>query len=258
MSGTRFTTRELMVCLLAERFQDHDVVIIGGASTIAMAASLLAQLTHAPNLTLLTASGAVNPRPKFLVESSGDHMYVKSAEAFYTMEDVFDHTERGRFSVSVFGGIQVDSYGNFNLTHIGGTLAAPRVRGPGFVNAGLPLNIGRYMLSFERHDPSVFVEQVDFASGAGTRRPDGSPYPSSRRGSGPNFCVTPLAALDFNADDDRMRLLSLHPGVDLSTVVERTGFDLPIVENLGETPPPAEEVLRVLRGTVDPTGVLRG
>jgi glutaconate CoA-transferase subunit B len=173
------------------------------------------------------------------------------------MEDVFDHTERGRFGVSVFGGIQVDAYGNFNLTYVGGTLSAPKVRGPGFVNAGLPMTIGRFMLSFDRHSPSVFVDELSFASGAGSRRPDGSPYPEGRRGAGPDYCITPLAALDFAGPDDRMRVVSLHAGVDLETVRAQTGFELAIADEVVTTPGPDPELLAVLRGAIDTSGALR-
>jgi acyl CoA:acetate/3-ketoacid CoA transferase beta subunit len=251
------TTSELMACELAARLHDDEIVIIGGASPVPMAAALLAQRTTAPDLTLLTGSGAVNPRPTHLAASGGDYAYVAGAEAYFTMEDVFDDTERGRWDVGIFGGIQVDPYGNFNLTFVGGTLAAPRFRGPGLVNAGLPASIARSMLCVERHTPEVFVEPIAFASGAGTRRPDGSPYPASRRGGGPDFCVTALASLDFTGAGDRMALRSVHPGVDSDTVRERTGFELAGPADPPVTEAPVESMLEVLRQSVDPTGVLR-
>lgn len=251
------STSELMACELAVRLYDDEIVIIGGASPVPMAAALLAQRTTAPDLTLLTGSGAVNPRPTHLAASGGDYAYLAGAEAYFTMEDVFDDTERGRWDVGIFGGIQVDPYGNFNLTFVGGTLAAPRFRGPGLVNAGLPASIARSMLCVERHTPEVFVEAIAFASGAGTRRPDGSPYPASRRGGGPDYCVTTLASLDFSGDSDRMALRSVHRGVDVETVRERTGFALAGPADPPVTPQPDDEVLKVLRGSVDPTGVLR-
>jgi glutaconate CoA-transferase subunit B len=246
-----------MACELAARLYDDEIVIIGGASPIPMAAALLAQRTTAPDLTLLTGSGAVNPRPTHLAPSGGDYAYIAGAEAYFTMEDVFDDTERGRWDVGIFGGIQVDPYGNFNLTFVGGTLAAPRFRGPGLVNAGLPASIARSMLCVERHTPEVFVEPIAFASGAGRRRPDGSAYPASRRGGGPDFCVTSLCSLDFAGAGDRMALRSVHPGVEADTVRERTGFELAGPADPPVTASPAEETLEVLRRSVDPTGVLR-
>ena len=126
------TTSELMACELAGRLRDDEIAIIGGASPVPMAAALLAQRSTAPDLTLLTGSGAVNPRPTHLAPSGGDYAYVAGAEAYFTMEDVFDDTERGRWDVGIFGGLQIDRHGHFNLAFVGG------FRGPGLVNAGLP------------------------------------------------------------------------------------------------------------------------
>jgi glutaconate CoA-transferase subunit B len=257
MSARGCSTLELMACELAGRLRDGEIVIIGGASPVPMAAALLAQLTTAPNLTLLTGSGAVNPRPSHLAPSGGDHAYVAGAEAYFTMEDTFDDTERGRWDVGIFGGIQVDPYGNFNLTFVGGELGAPKFRGPGLVNVGLPLALGRTMLCVERHDPAVFVERPSFVSGAGRRRPDGTPYPAGRLGTGPDVCVTSLATLDFAGEGERMAIATVHPGVDAEHVRAQTGFALGGPERPPATPAPDPAVLEVLRRRVDTTGVLR-
>jgi glutaconate CoA-transferase, subunit B len=220
------STRELMTCALAARLRDGEIVIIGGASPIPMAAALLAQRTHAPNLTLLTGSGAVNPRPARLALSGGDYEYVRTAEAYFTMEDVFDDTERGRWDVGIFGGLQIDRHGHFNLAFVGS------LRGPGLVNAGLPRTVKRSLLCVDRHTPRVFVEDVDFVSGAGN-----------------DACINDLACLDFRGE---ATLVSVH--ADETTVRERTGFALAGTPE--PTPEPPADVLEVLRGSVDPTGVL--
>ena len=247
--------RELMACLLADRLHDGELLIVGGASTVPMAAGLLAQRTHAPNLTLLTGSGAVNPRPRWLAPSGGDHEYLRTAEAHFTIEDVFDDTERGRWDVAIFGGIQVDAFGNFNLTYVGGTLARPTLRGPGLVNAGIATSASRFMLLCEHHSPRTLVERIDFASGAGARRPDGRPYPECRRGGGPDHCVTPLACLRIGGDG-RFGVASLHPGVAPEQVRERTGFALPDADAAPTTPVPPQDQVAALRAAVDPTGTL--
>jgi len=250
------TTLELMACELAARLRDGEIAIVGGASPVPMAAALLAQRTHAPNLTLLTGSGAVNPRPRRLAPSGGDFAYAGSAEAFFSIEDTFDDTERGRWDVGIFGGIEIDPYGNVNLTYVGGDLRAPRFRGPGLVNVGLLSNVARSMLCVERHDTAVFVESISFVSGAGRRRPGGAPHAATRLGTGPDACVTSLATLDFG-DDDRLALATVHPGVDAATVRARTGFPLGGPADPPVTPAPDPAALAVLRGDVDPTGVLR-
>lgn len=248
--------RELMACLLADRLRDGEVVVIGGASVVPMAAALLAQATNAPNLTLLTGSGAVNPRPARLALSGADAEYLRTAEAHFTIEDVFDDCERGRYDVSIFGGVQVDQYGNFNLTFVGGTLAHPRFRGPGLVNAGLANAAKRFMLCCEAHDPRGLVARVDFASGAGARRPDGSPYPADRPGGGPDHCVTSLCCLEIGAEG-RFEIASVHPGVTLDEVREQTGFTLDPARHAPITPQPPAAQLGVLRDQVDPDGALR-
>jgi glutaconate CoA-transferase subunit B len=250
------TPRELMACLLAERLRDGETMIVGGASQVPMAAGLLAQRRHAPDLTLLTGSGAVNPRPRALPPSGGDHEYVRTAEAYFTMEDVFDDTERGRYDVAIFGGIQVDAFGNFNLTRIGAPGEPPKLRGPGFVNAGIATGTGRFMLLVEHHSPRILVERVDFASGAGARRPDGSAYPEGRRGAGPDHLVSPLACLRIGTAG-RFEVASLHPGVDPADLREKTGFELCVPDDPPRTEPPDAETVALLRKAVDPTGELR-
>jgi glutaconate CoA-transferase, subunit B len=221
------STRELMSCSLAARLHDGEIVIIGGASPIPMAAALLAQQTTAPNLTLLTGSGAVNPRPAKLAPSGGDYEYVRTAEAYFTMDDVFDDTERGRWDVGIFGGLQIDRHGHFNLAFVGG------FRGPGLVNAGLPRTVRRSLLCVERHTPRVFVQEVDFVSGSGN-----------------DACVTDLACLDFSGE---ATLVSTHADEE-ELVRERTGFTLAGAPHV--TPEPPADVVEVLRRGVDPTGVL--
>jgi glutaconate CoA-transferase subunit B len=247
--------RELMACLLADRLHDEEILIVGGASIVPMAAGLLAQRTHAPNLTLLTGSGAVNPRPRELVPGGGDYEYLRTAEAHFTMEDVFDDTERGRWDVAIFGGIQVDRHGNFNLTYVGGTLAHPHFRGPGFVNAGIATSARRFMLLCEQHTPRTLVAEVDFASGTGARRPDGGPYPPDRRGTGPDHCVTALACLRITAEGV-FEVVSRHPGVTAEQLRRSTGFTVDVTDVVPITPTPDPEQLGVLRELIDPTGTL--
>ncbi|HKB29005.1 MAG TPA: hypothetical protein VKC59_08280, partial [Candidatus Limnocylindrales bacterium] len=75
-----------------------------------------------------------------------------------------------------------------------------------------------------RHSPKVFVEKVDLVSGVGYDR-------AAALGAAARFheirrVVTDLAVLDFETDDHRMRLRSVHPGVSVAEVVAATGFEL--------------------------------
>ena len=65
--------------------------------------------------------------------------------------------------------------------------------------------------------------------------------------------VTNLAVLDFATADRTMRLVSVHPGVTVADVVERTGFPLHI-DDVTTTREPTDEELRLLRTVIDPKG----
>ena len=54
-----------------------------------------------------------------------------------------------------------------------------------------------------------------------------------------------------------MRLHSLHPGVSVDDVLRNTGFEPIVPAHVPQTEPPTEEELRLLRGRVDPGGILR-
>jgi glutaconate CoA-transferase subunit B len=57
--------------------------------------------------------------------------------------------------------------------------------------------------------------------------------------------------LGYEQENKRMMLLETQPGVSVEDVVENTGFDLVIPEDVGENPPPSDEELRILRDEVD-------
>jgi len=67
--------------------------------------------------------------------------------------------------------------------------------------------------------------------------------------------VTPLAVMDFETPDRRMRLRSVHPGHTVEDVQSKTGFELALTGAVPETELPAPEQLRIIR-EIDTSGVL--
>jgi glutaconate CoA-transferase subunit B len=98
-----------------------------------------------------------------------------------------------------------------------------------------------------RHSHRTFVERVDFVtsvgfgSGPGTRQRLGLP------GRGPVLVITDLGMLRPNPQSCELTLETVHPGVDVTHVVEATGWSLQIAEDLQTSPPPTTEELTVLR-----------
>jgi glutaconate CoA-transferase subunit B len=63
--------------------------------------------------------------------------------------------------------------------------------------------------------------------------------------------ISNLGVFDFEAPVGQMRIRSLHPGVQLSEVLEQTGFPLVYDDAPRVTPMPTEDQLALIRG-LDP------
>ena len=58
--------------------------------------------------------------------------------------------------------------------------------------------------------------------------------------------VTDLCVMDFGGPNHQVRLLSLHPGIALEQVVENTGFEIHIPDEVPTTPAPSPEQLAII------------
>ena len=88
--------------------------------------------------------------------------------------------------------------------------------------------------------------------------PSGDPAEGAARGwhgAGPSSVVTDLGTSGFHAGTGEMTLRTLHPGVSIDDVRANMGWEPKIASELGETPPPTDEELRLIRAELDPRGV---
>jgi len=72
-------------------------------------------------------------------------------------------------------------------------------------------------------------------------------------GGGPAAIVTTLAVLRFPAGGGEAYMASIHPGVAVDEVLQRTGWELKVADNLRVTPEPTAEELAHMR-RLDPEG----
>jgi len=238
---------EIMVSVLSKHLNEGEVAIMGAFSAIPMLACRLAQMTHAPSLSYITGgSGAVNPLLEPLVASSCDDRLLK-AECILPLSDVIDLEARTEIDIFFAGGLQIDERGNCNLIGVGKP-GEIKFRGPGSVGLPFLSRARRYAIYAMNHSARTFVEKVDFISGPGFV--EGKNFPSD----GPSLVVTPLCVMDFH--NERMRLISLHPGVAIDDVTQNTGFELQVSEKVFDTELPTEEELELMR-EIDPLGVAR-
>src|SRR2546423_14438554 len=86
--GGEIAKGHIMAAVIARALRDGEVVFMGANSLLPLAGARLAQLTHAPNLTILAgASGGVNTLVDPLAPSSGDYANLV-AEAILPFPDV--------------------------------------------------------------------------------------------------------------------------------------------------------------------------
>jgi glutaconate CoA-transferase subunit B len=248
---TTYNSMELMICCASRELEDGRTVAVG--TGVPCAAAMLAQRLHAPNLVILFEAGGIAPRLPTMPISVGDSRTFYHAAMATSMADIMETCQRGMVDYTFLGGAQIDAYGNLNSTMIGNDYAHPKVRFPGSGGANDLASLCWRILVVTNHDKRRFVEKLDFITtpgyltGPGAREAAGlSP------GCGPYRVITDLAVLGYHPQTRRMEVHSLHPGVSLEMVRDRTGFELGIREPLAVTLPPSPEELRLLREEVDP------
>jgi len=99
-----------------------------------------------------------------------------------------------------------------------------------------------------------FVETIDFRTSPGH---SGDPARDAARGwsgSGPTNVVTDLGTYVFDEASGEMTLATLHPGITLEDVHANMGWEPRVSPDLGETPPPTDDELRLIREELDPGG----
>jgi glutaconate CoA-transferase subunit B len=246
-----YNAMELMICCAARLLEDGRTVAVG--TGVPCAAAMLAQRTHAPSLTVVFEAGGVAPQLPTMPISVGDSRTFYRGLMATSMADIMETCQRGMIDYTFLGGAQIDPYGNLNSTLIGGDYARPKVRLPGSGGANDLASLCWRILVVTNHDRRRFVEQLDFLTTPGYLTGDGAREAAGLPpGTGPYRVITDLAVMGYHEQTKRMQVLSLHPGVRLEDVRQKTGFAIDAVEPLAATLPPTEEELRILREEVDP------
>ncbi|MDF2114479.1 hypothetical protein PY365_02735 [Roseiarcaceae bacterium H3SJ34-1] len=262
----RYSTAEFMAILIARYCSgDRELMGSGGANQlVSLAASRLAQLTVAPNLWLFSGgAGVYNSKFDTLPISTWDPRAGYQAESRILIADVVDNGTKGRKpgdriarGGSGYGGLQIDKYGNINMIGIGGPYPDLKVRGPGSVGV-VWLGSGPNNVYLEHHNKRTLVDKVDYRSAAGWMNGGNERFETLNGRDGPQLVWTPICVCDFTEDEHRMRLVSVHPGFTVEDVIENTGFELVIPDNVMTTTPPTDRELDILRTRVDRDGLLK-
>jgi glutaconate CoA-transferase subunit B len=251
---------EAMVYQLARSIEDGILAFHGFGSPLAQLALHLAKRTHAPRLVLVAgATYGVNPKPVFLTPTSNDWAMNREAECHLGLEELFDLAASGRLGRMFLSGLQIDRYGNLNVSQLGHERLQLKLPGGGG-GCNLSCDAARVTIwtAAHRAPPDAkgrrrfrLAEACDFITSVGHRSVEGKTRAEmGYRGLGPDCIVTELGVFDFDAAG-QARLAALYPDVDLDMVKENTGFDFPTRADLSVIPLPTQAMVEIIRA-LDP------
>jgi glutaconate CoA-transferase, subunit B len=159
-------------------------------------------------------------------------------------QEIFDMAAQGRIDAFFLGGGQIDGQANINLVGTG-DYPTSDVRWSGsFGSAYLYYLVPNVILFREEHSRRVFVPKVDFVSAPGVTPPE------HYRVGGPKCLITGKAEFSFDPEKGRFTLVSVHPGYTVDDIVESTGFDFDMPDDVPESAEPDAETLALIRGPV--------
>lgn len=255
LSQKGYALHELLACVLSRELQDKTLGLVGASALVPMAACMLAQEMHAPNLTWISGgSGYVNPLPPLVLSSSA---FRARAEAVLPMDRIL--VMQGR-NIDFFfaGAMQVDNLGKINLVGVGNPLKNEyTTRGPGSAGVSFAARTKRLFIYLNNHDKRIFVKKLDFVSAVPQKPVIIDDITKKVKN---HILVSPLGVFDFAPPDKTMNIVSIHPGITVQDVIDNTGFPfskkidpktIPITEE------PTEEELDILRESIDPHKLLQ-
>jgi glutaconate CoA-transferase subunit B len=253
VSDRAYSKTEIMIAASARGLEGATNCFVGvGLPNIVCN---LAQRTVARDLQLVYESGVFGARPERLPLSIGDPTLATGATAITSMFELFAfYLQAGLIDVAFLGGAQIDRFGNLNTTVIG-SYETPKVRLPGSGGACEIAIHARHILVIMRQAKRSFVDRLDFRTSPGH---SGDPAHDAARGwhgTGPTSVVTDLGTYGFDDGTGEMTLMTLHPGVTLDDVRANMGWEPTVSPEIGQTPEPTPEELRLIREELDPGGV---
>ncbi len=260
MSDDEITRADVCAVAIAEAFRGDGERLCNPIGNLPLIGGRLAAATFEPELLLTDGFYTVmDPQSPDDVPAVGldeaDRLATRTVAHWNPYREMFSLLWRGRRHV-MMGATQIDRHGNQNIAAIG-AWHQPRRQLLGF--RGAPGNTINHTTSYwvPNHSPRVFVETVDVVCGLGYDRaaqlgPVAARFHEVRR------VVSNLGVFDFGATDDDgtpvMRVRSVHPGVTVDEIVEATGFELAVPDDVGESRLPTDDELAQLR-RLDPSGL---
>src|SRR5436190_10719848 len=228
-----YTPNEMMTVAAARALRNNDVCFVGIG--MPSAASNLARLTHAPDITLIYESGTIGTRPDVLPLSIGDGELCETALCTVPVVEMFRYwLQGGRMTVGFLGGAQIDRFANLNTTGVG-AYDKPKVRLPGGGGAPEIASACGEIFIIMAQSKRSFVEKLDFVTSMGHGEGGDHRARLGLKTKGPTKLITDLCVFEPDPATGEMTVTSIHPGVTREQVAGNTGWAVRFAAHVAET-----------------------
>ena len=243
-----FRPSELMVVCASRGFKDNTCALIGIG--LPYVAGVLAKMTHAPNLTIITELGVVAPHPVDNAVGIADPRSWYQAKKFGGFLDTMGMIlHRGRCHAGLLGALCIDAYANINSTTVLVNGKPRHMTGSGGAND--IASRAQQVMVITRHEKRKLEETSYFVTSPGFLQGGNSRKEAGLVGEGVTMVITDKAVLEPHPETKRLRLKSIHPGISREEILSETGFKVE-VEGVPLTEPPTPEQIRLIREVIDP------
>ena len=239
-----YSLAELMICAGAEAFRGDGEILATGIGLLPRLGASLAMRTFSPDLMMTDSEAWLlsTPNPVSGMTTTNG----LNRETWMGFSRIFDNVWSGRRHALV-GPSQIDRYGQSNISALGGTYAQPKVQMLGV--RGYPGNSISHVNSFfvSAHSERVFIAgECDVVCSVG--------YNPARLPKGYSFddieirqVITDLCVMDWQGPNHQLRVLSVHPGIDVQEVIDKTGFELAFADVIECTVAPTQAQLAIIQ-----------
>jgi glutaconate CoA-transferase, subunit B len=260
-----YTLNELLVVAAARELRDGDLAFVGVGTAgraftlavgIPIASARLAQMTHAPNITIYWGN-LLSPDLSRIPSKLTQHHVTTwpcAAQMAHT-GDKCDMLARRQFDVCFDSAPQIDRYGNLNITAIG-DYRRPKARLIGCLAQTDHFAYVKRPIVLTDLRKRSFVERVDFITSVGYLDGGNSREKAGLAPGGPWRVITDMAVFGFHPETKEMQVLSVHPGVTMDAVLDAMSFRPMIPKDVPSTERPTTDQVRRIRQEIDPNRIL--
>jgi len=232
-----------MICAASQAFDNDGEVLATGIGVIPRLAASVSMSINNPDLMMTDSEAYLLSEPNPI--GARDDDFVQRNETWMGFSRIFDNVW-SRKRHAMIGPTQIDQFGQCNISALGADYDQPKIQMLGA--RGLPGNSISHANSFfvPNHNTRVFVaNECDMVCSIGYN-PERLPKGYVLEDIDIRLVVSDLCVMDWQGPNHQLRVVSLHPGVSVEEVIEKTGFELAIAADVGQTAAPTAHQLALI------------